>query len=280
MSIKRLVRLLAEFAGTFALTAVVLSVQKTYGTPLFTTIAAAAALAGLYAVLAPVSGGHFNPAVTIGMFVIRKVSLLKAVSYIVVQAAGALIAWKVFEQLSPDRPVTLSATEFNYEVFIAEIIGSIIFAFGYGAVILRRYSGGFAGAAIGLAYFTGSVATSVVIVNRQIVSGILNPAVAMGIGFRPENISYLAYFAGPVIGLTLGLILYRVLFMKVDDTTAKPAFVPVSPASTVETRATSAKAVKATTTKKTTKQATAAKKTTAKSPKRAASKRSTTRQKK
>lgn len=37
-----------------------------------------------------VSGGHINPAVTFGLFLARKVSLVRAVSYIVAQSLGAI----------------------------------------------------------------------------------------------------------------------------------------------------------------------------------------------
>ncbi|KAL5995700.1 Aquaporin PIP2-7 [Asimina triloba] len=39
---------------------------------------------------AGISGGHINPAVTFGLFLARKVSLLRAVSYMVVQCLGAI----------------------------------------------------------------------------------------------------------------------------------------------------------------------------------------------
>ena len=35
-----------------------------------------------------ISGGHINPAVTAGMLVIRKISLLRAILYVVVQCIG------------------------------------------------------------------------------------------------------------------------------------------------------------------------------------------------
>ncbi|KAM5562548.1 putative aquaporin PIP2-8 [Rosa sericea] len=39
---------------------------------------------------AGISGGHINPAVTFGLFLARKVSLIRAVSYMVVQCLGAI----------------------------------------------------------------------------------------------------------------------------------------------------------------------------------------------
>ncbi|KAI3869645.1 hypothetical protein MKX03_011842 [Papaver bracteatum] len=39
---------------------------------------------------AGISGGHINPAVTFGLFLVRKVSLVRAVSYMVAQCVGAI----------------------------------------------------------------------------------------------------------------------------------------------------------------------------------------------
>ena len=37
------------------------------------------------------AGGHINPAVTFGLFLARKVSLIRAVGYMVAQCAGAVV---------------------------------------------------------------------------------------------------------------------------------------------------------------------------------------------
>lgn len=251
MSTSKLARLFAELVGTFVLTAVVLSVGKTYGTPLFTTIAAGTTYAVLFGVFGPISGGHFNPALTLGLFSIRKVTLTKTVLYVAMQAIGAVLAWKMFEWFSPDRLVALGATEFDWKVFAAEFIGGAIFAMGVAAAVIRKYTGGFAGATVGMALFAASVAVSVVIINRQIATGILNPAVAIGIGYRPENQSYLAYFFGPVLGSVLGMNLYQMFF----NENAGLAKASVASSSTVKT-VKKAPAKKKTTAKKSTKRTT------------------------
>ncbi len=209
----KLAAIFAELLGTFALAAVTLAISKTYGTPIFTTIAAAATFAGLYAVLGPVSGGHFNPAVTIGLLSVRRVTLPRAIVYVIVQAIGAVLAWKLFEWLSPERPITLSSiTEFNYQIFFAEAIGTAVFALGYAGALYRKLQGGYAAAAVSLGLFAGSLGMAVVIVGRSIATGVLNPAVAITLGYRPQNQGYLAYFFGPVIGAIVGMNLYRFFF--------------------------------------------------------------------
>ena len=265
MTTSKLARLFAELVGTFVLTGVVLAVQKTYGTPIFTTIAAATTLAVLVSMFGHVSGGHFNPAITLGLFSIRRVSLLKTVLYVAMQAIGAVLAWKFFEWLSPDRIVQLAATEFDWKVFAAEFVGTAIFAMGVAAAVIRKYTGGHLGATIGMALFAGSLAMGVVIINRQIATGVLNPAVALGIGYRPENQSYLAYFFGPVLGSVLGMNLYQLFFTNESAATVKASVKSVVPATAVSTS--SAKTVRSTA-KKTTAKKTTAKRSTKKTAKK------------
>ena len=213
MKTKKLASIFAEMLGTFALTAVVISVGKTYGTPIFTAIAAGVTLTVLISMFGQVSGGHFNPAITLGLLSIKKVALSRALVYVAAQVVGAVLAWKLFEWLSPDRPITLSTiTEFNYQIFTAEAVGTGIFAMAVAATVYKKLQGGYAAAVAGMGLFLGSTAMAVVIVGRQIATGVLNPAIAIGIGNRPQNQGYLSFVLGPVVGAVVGMILYRLFF--------------------------------------------------------------------
>ena len=50
------------------------------------------ALAVLVSALGPVSGGHFNPAVTLAVWIMGKISPMQAATYVVAQLVGALAA--------------------------------------------------------------------------------------------------------------------------------------------------------------------------------------------
>ena len=102
-------RLLAEFLGSAMLAGVVigsgiLAVAMSAGNDaialLGNTAATAAILWVLVATLGPVSGAHFNPAVTLAFAVRREISPALAVVYVLVQVAGciagALIAHAMF----------------------------------------------------------------------------------------------------------------------------------------------------------------------------------------
>src|ERR1044071_3530950 len=55
------------------------------------TLATGAILVVLITALAPVSGAHFNPAVTVSFLLQRKIALRPAALYMLVQCAGALL---------------------------------------------------------------------------------------------------------------------------------------------------------------------------------------------
>ena len=81
--------MLIEFIGTFFFLYVILAI----GTPL--AIGAALALA-IY-LGGPISGGNFNPAVTIMMISAKKQPIETALPYIVAQVAGGLAALALYK---------------------------------------------------------------------------------------------------------------------------------------------------------------------------------------
>ena len=50
-----------------------------------------------------VSGGHINPAVTMGMLVTRKISVVRALLYVVVQCVGATIGAALLMAVTPEK---------------------------------------------------------------------------------------------------------------------------------------------------------------------------------
>ena len=82
---------LTEFIGTFFFLYVILAV----GTPL----AIGAALAAAIYVGGSISGGNFNPAVTIMMIAAKKQSIETALPYIVAQVAGGLAALALYKTI-------------------------------------------------------------------------------------------------------------------------------------------------------------------------------------
>lgn len=91
-----LARVGAELLGTFALVLTILGTalygQLTGIGTLGVALATALVLAGLIAAFGHVSGGHFNPAVSLGAALAGRVSFLDMLLYWLAQVAGALIA--------------------------------------------------------------------------------------------------------------------------------------------------------------------------------------------
>lgn len=92
-------RLFAEFAGTLLLLATVVGsgimAESLAGgnaavALLGNTLATGAMLVVLITMLGPVSGAHFNPAVTLLIAAKRQLSVAEALAYMVVQVAGAV----------------------------------------------------------------------------------------------------------------------------------------------------------------------------------------------
>ena len=97
-----------EFIGTFFLVGVVgLAIgQITPGGEL-DAFAIAAVLAALIYMGGPISGGHYNPVVTLAIVATKRMAPLLAVIYLLAQFAGGLVAAGLVSfTLSPDAFVT------------------------------------------------------------------------------------------------------------------------------------------------------------------------------
>jgi len=84
-------KFLAEFLGTFLFVYVII----TTGHPL----AIGAALALMIYLFGKTSGGHFNPVVSLAMFVKGTLNFADFLPYIVVQGLGAIAALKVADRV-------------------------------------------------------------------------------------------------------------------------------------------------------------------------------------
>ena len=81
---------LAEFLGTLFFVYVILAT----GNPL----AIGAALALVILLSATISGGHMNPAVSVVMASIGKISTQELIPYVIAQILGALVALELFKR--------------------------------------------------------------------------------------------------------------------------------------------------------------------------------------
>lgn len=198
----KIAMLVAEFLGTGILTLLVLSVQRsTIGVPFFVALAAGLTVMLVTFALGNVSGAHLNPAVTIGLWTVRKVSTLTGIVYIAAQLLGAWVAYYLYTYYvnSHLQPV---GGHFSWRIFVAEGVGAAIFVFAWVAAAYQRYTSGLSAAVVGLAYMLGIIAAS------SAAIGLLNPALALGIRAWVWG----TYVLAPVAGAVVGANLYTLFF--------------------------------------------------------------------
>src|SRR5262245_39688410 len=85
--------LVAEFVGSFALTFIsIMAIHAPAAGLLAIALAQGVIYAAAVSAAMPTSGGHLNPAVTIGFLVTGKIKPTAALSYIVLQCLGGIVA--------------------------------------------------------------------------------------------------------------------------------------------------------------------------------------------
>lgn len=141
------------------------------------------------------SGAHINPAVTIGVWSLKKISTKDALSYIIAQFVGAGFAMLVVGAFAMPAPLAIANT---WAVGLAEALGTMVFTFGIAAVVYERVPVDARGLVIGGSLLLGISIAAVA------SNGVLNPAVAFGIG----SFSWV-YVLSPIVGSLLGMNLYR-----------------------------------------------------------------------
>lgn len=188
---------LAEFIGTFALSFVVLLAVTSKTVPLPIPVIAGLTLAIFVYIIGSISGCHINPAVTLGLLSVKKISPKDAVSYIIAQSLGAVFAVLVAKGFGVASHLVPGA--FTGETFFAEMLGAFFFNFGIAAVVYGKAKEQMSGFVVG-----GSLLFGIIIASFAGASGILNPAVALAI-----NSLTVVYLFAPIVGAIIGFQIYR-----------------------------------------------------------------------
>ncbi|MBI5856232.1 MAG: aquaporin [Sphingobacteriales bacterium] len=171
---------ITEFIGTFFL---VLTVGLTVngGAGSMAPLAIGAALMIMVYAGGHISGGHYNPAVTLAVLIRGRISVSDAIPYIVVQIIGAIAAAFAVKYLIGDdkMPAEAMANSSAIKAMVAEILGT--FALAY--VVLNVAT---AKANAGNSYFGLAIGMTVMVMAYSLGSfsgGAFNPAVAVGASF-------------------------------------------------------------------------------------------------
>ncbi len=186
---------ITETIGTFALTCIV-ALSLTGSFPVATPVLAALTLGLFVYSVGHISGTHINPAVTVGLWSIQKISSKRALGYILAQFVGAALATGLVVKTVGLATLTVEGTS---AVFFAEVIGTAFFTFGIASVVYGKVSSALSGVVVG-----GSLLLGISIAALLGSNGVLNPAVAFGIGSFN-----LIYVLGPIIGSVVGMQVYK-----------------------------------------------------------------------
>lgn len=220
-----------EFIGGFLLAAAVITGQ---GQPIIIMFA----LIGILLAAGAISGGHFNPALTIAAWVTKRIKGVRALVYIVAQVLGAslaLVVLNAFVSAAPEpsaqqalyqqAPQLFQAQDLPKDkesvVFFAELLGATVFGFAVAAAwrLKERLASAF-GVGVGLfvgLLLAGSAASALS------ASAVLNPAVAVAIkAVDLGNLGSLwpwplaVYVFATSLGAVIGFILNDVLNAQTD----------------------------------------------------------------
>ena len=156
---------IAELLGTFLLTfAVIASLANNF--PLATPLVAGLTLGLVVYTMGGVSGAHINPAVTVGLWSIKKISTKDAVVYIISHMIGATLAMLLARHLFSFTSTLVAAD--TMPVFLAEAIGAFILVVGVTSIVLKKDAAPYSGVVIG-----GSLLLGAAIAGR-VSNGVLN----------------------------------------------------------------------------------------------------------
>ncbi|ESO82234.1 hypothetical protein LOTGIDRAFT_170145 [Lottia gigantea] len=128
-SVKFWKAVIAEFLGTMLLVLVACGSCITLGKATAPTITQISLCFGLSVAtivwnIAHVSGGHINPAVTVGMFAARKISLARACFYVLFQLVGSIVGAGLLMAMTPvEKHGTLGMTLVSDKINIGQAVG-------------------------------------------------------------------------------------------------------------------------------------------------------------
>ena len=218
----------AEFIGTFWLTfggcgsAVLAAAFPGVGIGLLGVSLAfgLTVLTGAYA-LGPISGGHFNPAVSVGLVVGKRFEAAALPGYIASQVLGAVAAAAVLYLIVSGKAEFAGVGGFASNgyganspghfsllaVLICEVVMTAIFLIVILGATAKRAAGGFGGLAIGLCL------TLIHLVSIPVSNTSVNPARSTGPALFAQTGAMgdlWLFWVAPLVGAVLGATIYNI----------------------------------------------------------------------
>jgi MIP family channel proteins len=213
--------LVAEGIGTFlfffiaAGAALVVTGGDPAATLLVVALAHGVVLAVMVSSLGAVSGGHFNPAVTLGLLVAGKIDAVKGLAYWAAQLIGAAAAGYslayFFGDVGPAVPALGSGVDVVQGIGLEAIMTAVLLLAVFGTAVDPR-GPKIGGLAIGLAV------TVDILLGGNLTGAAMNPARWFGPALAAgafEN--WYVWWIGPFAGAIVVALLYRYLFAPPDE---------------------------------------------------------------
>ena len=201
----------------------------------FLGVALAFGLTVLTAVYAfgTVSGGHFNPAVTLGAAIAGRIEWKALVPYWLAQVAGGLLGGLTIFVIAKGRPGfdpvgNMAANGFGdhspagfslWSVIVAEVVLTAVFLWVILGATEDRAPKGFAGLAIGLCL------TIIHLVSIPISNTSVNPARSTGVAFFNANgapAQLWVFWLAPLVGAAIAGVLYPLIFGRREALAERP----------------------------------------------------------
>lgn len=225
-------KLLVEAVGTFLLTFVgagsIIATQfiigggnTSYVGLLVIALAHGIILAIAVSAAMNISGGHINPAVTIGILVARKISVRNAISYIIAQIIGAVIGGYLLFSVYPSTagnlvhwgtPGLSSSTSIPQGILFEAIMTFILVFAVFGTAVDPR-SPKIGGFGIGLAIAVDIMA------GGPFTGAAMNPARAIGPAIASLYFNnWYVYWIGPILGGIIAALIYNYGILRGQET--------------------------------------------------------------
>jgi aquaporin Z len=213
-------KLIVEAIGTFFLVLTIGQVVIDPGAGAMGPLAIGGMLMVMVYAGGHISGAHYNPAVTLAVYIRGKATLNDMLGYWAAQFIGAALAGLVVNLFKADAMFTTAPLPLG-----PSLLGEFIFTFALAYVVLNvatakgTEGNSYYGLAIGMTVSAGAFAVG------PISGGVFNPAVAVGAFvmslIRAADIW--VFFVAPIGGAALAAIAFRALDLDNDKPTTATA---------------------------------------------------------
>jgi MIP family channel proteins len=206
-------KLAAEFIGTFVLIFIGAgSIMTGKSDLLGVALAHGLAIAIMIAAVGAFSGGHFNPAVTFGFAITKRISVSDAIQYIAAQLVGAAVAAGVLKYFYGAMAGSIGGAAVAQGItptkaMVAEALGTFLLMFVIFGVAVDKRGQFAAGFPIGLTI------SMIILAIGPATGAALNPARWFGPALLASTWSNAwVWIIGPMLGAALAALSYSAIF--------------------------------------------------------------------